>query len=188
MVFFNRSESGAVIDQILASLNLSVKLSDSNTFLCFTLLLPFFALLLTLFEFAFLHEPVLLALLPLDKVYVLLLLDMLIQVFIVFIPKGVFAVSQLGNFVVDCLFLLSLLVVKGILLLVNIFSELLVLLLSVKPLLLELVDQLILFLELIVQRMVLFVKYLLLCIQRFNLLLFLLPFLSKSSEVHLEIL
>ena len=104
---------------------------------------------------------------------------MLVQVLVVFVPEGVFVVSQLCDFGFNRLLAFCLSVVKGLLFLVYVLSELLVLFLSLKPIFFQFVNKLILLIQLLAQRVVYLVEYLLFSIKSVNLLLLLLSLLFQ---------
>lgn len=176
---FNGLEADGIIDQIFTCLDFSVELSNSSSLFSLAFLFSFCAFLLALIILSLFDQPVLLALLPFDEVDILLLLNMLVQVLVVFVPEGVFVVSQLCDFVVNRLLAFCLSVVKGLLFLVYVLSELLVLFLSLKPIFFQFVNKLILLIQLLAQRVVYLVEYLLFSIKSVNLLLLLLSLLFQ---------
>lgn len=127
-------QSTAVIDQVFAGLDFGIELASAYIILQLIFLFAFFTLLLAFFIITLFGKTILLTLLPLNEVNILLLLNMLVQVLVVFIPEGVLAVAQLLDFVIDGVLPLSLFVVKGLLFLVNVLSILLIFLFSCESL------------------------------------------------------
>jgi hypothetical protein len=177
-----------VINEELTVLNFSIKRPGLELIPGVFLLLPLFSFFFPLLIVFLPHNAVLLALLPLNPSDPILLLVELVHLVVVLIPEGVLGLAELRNFGFSSLLPFSFLVIESCAFLIDIISELLLLLLSGQALLLEFVNKLVLLIQLLLEWIELLVENFLLSVEFLNFLVFLLSAFLETGQLDFEVL